>query len=250
MLGTSNYVNYSRRNLKRRAKYVYHTGTLALSTARAGTSCVKEEGPINNWLVIRWTFFHSLSTSSRKEDLMDIDIVESRETRNTLRLTNRRRRSARRIISRVSMIDSYEMKHSSIEWLKMVETKMLVDKWMRLRTKIILTTWPLQYIIITRVIGGFVRTRQVPILCLEHRSDFKQAVSTLQQFQREAEGDPQVPTYSNRSQQWAQSSSTWWNWQGSLWTLYPSESHDGNGPGLEWTGWLVVDCSTWKDSSG
>ena len=44
MLGTSNYANYSRRNPKRSAKYIYHTRTLALSTARAGTSCVKKEG--------------------------------------------------------------------------------------------------------------------------------------------------------------------------------------------------------------
>ena len=250
MLATWNYVNYSTRNTKRSAKYVYHTGTLALSTARAGTSCVKEEGPINNWLVIRWTFFHSLSTSSRKEDLMDIDIVESRETRNTLRLTNRRR-SARRIISRVSMIDSYEMKQF-VNW--MIENgrdeECLSTNGCACGRRSYSPLDPSRILSLQEVIGGFVRTRQVPILCLEHRSDFKQAVSTLQQFQREAEGDPQVPTYSNRSQQWAQSSSTWWNWQGSLWTPYPSESHDGDAPSLEWTGWLVVDCSTWKDSSG
>ena len=60
---------------------------------------------------------------------------------------------------------------------------------------------------------------------LTHRPDFKQALSTLHRLQREAEEDPQVPTYSNRSQQWAQSSSsTWWNWQGSWWTPFPSES--------------------------
>ena len=47
---TSDYVtpltqwaNYSRRNPKRSAKYVYHIGTLASSIARAGTSFVKEE---------------------------------------------------------------------------------------------------------------------------------------------------------------------------------------------------------------
>ena len=35
-------------------------------------------------------------------------------------------------------------------------------------------------------------------------------------------------TYSNTSQQWAQSSSSlWWYWQGSWWTPYPSQSHDG-----------------------
>ena len=66
----------------------FHTGTLVYSAARAGISCEKEQRRIRNSSVTRWTFFHSLSTSSRKEDLMDIDMVKSRETRNTLRLTS------------------------------------------------------------------------------------------------------------------------------------------------------------------
>ena len=71
-------------------------------------------------------------------------------------------------------------------------------------------------------------------LRLTQRPDFKQALSTLHRLQREAEEDPQVPTYSNTSQQWAHSSSsTWWNWQGSWWTPYPSESHDGDAPRIE-----------------
>ena len=35
-LGTTNCANYSTRNPKRSEKYVYHTGTSASSTARAG----------------------------------------------------------------------------------------------------------------------------------------------------------------------------------------------------------------------
>ena len=85
---------------------------------------------------------------------------------------------------------------------------------------------------------------------LTHRPDFKQALSILQRLKQEAEGDPQVPTYSNRNQQWAQSSSsTCWNWQGSWWTSYPSESHDGDAPSTDRTEW-PVECSIWKDSSG
>ena len=42
-LGTSNCVNYSTQNPKRSAKYVYHTGTLALSAARAGTCRIKDK---------------------------------------------------------------------------------------------------------------------------------------------------------------------------------------------------------------
>ena len=45
---------------------------------------------------------------------------------------------------------------------------------------------------------------------LRQRPDFKQALSTLHRLQREAEEDPQVPTYSNKRQQWAQSSSSTW----------------------------------------
>ena len=85
---------------------------------------------------------------------------------------------------------------------------------------------------------------------LSQRPDFKQALSTLHRLQREAEGDPQVPTYSDRSQQWAQSSSSRCrNWQGSWWTPYPSESHDGDARSTERTGDLL-NWSIGKDSSG
>ena len=56
-LETLNCVNCSRRNPKRSAKYVYHTGTLASSIARAGTSCVKEERKIRKSSSTRWTSF-------------------------------------------------------------------------------------------------------------------------------------------------------------------------------------------------
>ena len=68
-----------------------------------------------------------------------------------------------------------------------------------------------------------------------HRPDFKQALSTLQRLKQEAEGDPQVPTYSYKHKQWEarSSSSTWWNWQGSWWTPYHSESQEGDEPSIE-----------------
>ena len=47
----------------------------------------------------------------------------------------------------------------------MVGTKMFVDNGMLLQMKIIPTIWPLKSIIITRVIGGLLRTKQVPMLC-------------------------------------------------------------------------------------
>ena len=65
---------------------------------------------------------------------------------------------------------------------------------------------------------------------LRHRSDFKQALSTLQRLSQAGE-EPHVPTYSYKHEQWkARSSlSTWLNWQGLWWTLH-SESHDGDAP--------------------
>ena len=72
--------------------------------------------------------------------------------------------------------------------------------------------------------GGFVRTRQVP-MPVQRRSDFKQALSTLQKLKEKEEG-------ARRNQQWAQSSSSssWWSWQGSWWTPYSYESHHGDEP--------------------
>ena len=71
---------------------------------------------------------------------------------------------------------------------------------------------------------------------LRHRSDFKQALSTLQRLQQEAGEEPHVPTYSYKHKQWElaqSSSSTWWKWQGSWWSSYNSESQEGGEPSLE-----------------
>ena len=73
---------------------------------------------------------------------------------------------------------------------------------------------------------------------VEHRSDFKQALSTLQQLKQKEEGVLQTSTNFWSNQQWAQSSSSssWWSWQGSWWTLYSYESHDGDEPSTDRTG--------------
>ena len=58
-----------------------------------------------------------------------------------------------------------------------------------------------------------------------HRSDFKKALSTLQQLKQKEEGALQRPTNSDRNRQWALSSSSWWNWQGSWWTPYSYDKY-------------------------
>ena len=48
----------------------------------------KRKRGIRNSSSTRWTFFQFRSTSSRKDDLTDINMVKSRETRNTIRPTS------------------------------------------------------------------------------------------------------------------------------------------------------------------
>ena len=70
---------------------------------------------------------------------------------------------------------------------------------------------------------------------LRNRSDFKQALSTLERRQQEVGEEPHVPTSYYKHKQWEaqSSSSTWWNWQGSWWSSYNSESQEGGEPSIE-----------------
>ena len=62
---------------------------------------------------------------------------------------------------------------------------------------------------------------------VEHRPDFKQALSTLQQLKGKEEE-------AQRNQRWVQSSSSsWWSWQGSWWTPYSYENHHGDEPSTD-----------------
>ena len=63
---------------------------------------------------------------------------------------------------------------------------------------------------------------------VQRRSDFKHALSTLQQLKKKEEEAPQ-------NRRWAQnsSSSSWWSWQGSWLTPYFYESHHGDEPSTD-----------------
>ena len=52
---------------------------------------------------------------------------------------------------------------------------------------------------------------------VRHRTDFKQALSTLRQLKNQED--------TAHLQRWQSSSSSWWSWQGSWWTPYSYESH-------------------------
>ena len=67
---------------KRSAKYVYHTGTSASSTARAGTSCEKEQRRIRNSFNTQWISFLFL-TIKKKGDPTGTVTGRSQGTENT-----------------------------------------------------------------------------------------------------------------------------------------------------------------------
>ena len=210
-LGTSNCANYSTRNPRHSAKYVYHTGTSASSTARAGTSCEKEQRRIRNSFNTQWISFRFLTTTWRKGDSTGTVTGRSQGTRSTTSPI-RSRRSAKRSTTWVSTTDSSETKSSARTCLTTVELKKYVAKWMTLAdedhthhlTQEEIEDYRANWWIRSNTIGS----DTVPI---RHRSDFKQALSTLRQL-KDIEAEAQ------RNQRWSQSySSSWWNWQESWW---------------------------------
>ena len=89
-------------------------------------------------------------------------------------------------------------------------------------------------------------------LPLRKRSDFKQALSTLERLHQEAGEKPFLPTYSYKHKQWqsaSSSSSTWWKWQDSWWSSLNSESQ-GRGKLKSWEGTErpVIDSTLAKTS--
>ena len=219
-LETLNCVNCSRRNPKRSAKYVYHTGTSASSTARAGTSCEKEQRRIRNSFNTQWISFLFLTTFPT-----GTVTGRSQETENTTSPIHSRRSAKRstylgthdRFIRdekfRKNMIDNGRTEeicrqmddladedhihHSTPE-----EIEDYRSNWWIRSNKIGSDTMPIQ-----------------------HRSDFKQALSTLRQL-KDKEDEAQ------RNQRWTQSyPSSWWNWQGSWWnSSYESHHEDVPAP--------------------
>ena len=249
MLGTSNYVNYSRRNPKRSAKVCFSYWNIGIVHCTCGHFLRKRRGA-NQQFIKKTMDLLSIPEYVIKKRRPHGHRYGKKPTGNTFRPTSWRR-NARKSSSKEFMTDSYAMKHSVMEWLKMVETKMFVDNGMLLQMKIIPTIWPHKNITITKVIGGFIQTRQVPILCqwsTDLTSNKHCLPSSNWNKKKELYKRPRTFAEINRRTQ-SSSSSSWWSWQGSWWTPYSYESHDGDEPSTDRTGWPVVQ-SIWNNSSG
>ena len=210
---------------KRSAKYAHHTGTLALSTARAGTSFVKEE---ENQKFIKYTMdplsipdyyikkgrphghrygkkpgdreYFSANQLKKKCKKRGFQGIHDRFTRDeqfrSRMIENGRNEDACRQMDALADEDHthhlFSQDYKSNWWLRSNKTGS--------------DTMPVQ-----------------------RRSDFKQALCTFQQL-KEKEEEAQ------RNQRWAKSSSSsssWWSWQGSWWTPYSNESHHGDEPSTD-----------------
>ena len=182
--------------------------------------------------------------------LMDIEMVRSQETNNITRLTNWRR-NAKREISKESMTDSYEIKNSEFEWLKIIETKIFVDDGMLLRNEHHTHHLTAQEYLHLRANGGFIQINKVLIPC-HWGIDLTSSKHCLpcNGCNKKQEKNHMCLRTLTSTKQWEahSSSSTWWNWQSSWWTPYHSESQERDAQNIEWTV-RPVACNTWQDSS-
>ena len=137
-LGTSNCVNCSTRNPKRSAKYVYHTGTLAWSTARAGTSYEKEER--KNQKFIKYTMdFLSIPDYYIQKGRPHGHRYGKKPGDKEYYIANQLKKKCKKknfqgIHDRFVRDEQFRSR-----MIQIIEQKILVDKWMILRTKVIPT---------------------------------------------------------------------------------------------------------------
>ena len=163
---------------------------------------------------------------------MDIDMVNSRETKEHFK-ANQLKKKCKKEISKESITDSYEIQNSVVEYHRDEE---LCRRWDALADEDHTDHLTAQEYLYYKSKWWLHSNKQGSnTMTLRHRPDFKHALSTLQRLQQEAGEEPHVPPYSYKHQKWEtrSSSSPWWNWQGSWWTPYHSESQNGDAPSIE-----------------
>ena len=231
---------------------------LASFTATTCISCRNKQRSIENSLNIQWIFFQSLSMSSRTGMTSWTQRWEKARRQRILCGWPIKEEIRDERVPRNRMIDSYKIKNAVFEWLKIIGIEEVCrrcghaladeDHTHHLTVQSNNSTM--------RIYDGLHSNKQGSnTMPLRYRSDFKQGIVHLVTMdnRKEARRQNQIflrLTQSNKPKQWEaqSSSSTWWNWQGSWWSSYNSESQEGGEPSLEWTE-RPVSCSIWQDSS-
>ena len=212
-------MNYSIWNPKHSAKYVYHTATSASSTARAGTSCATERRRTRKlsstpWISSRFRNYYikkgrhhghrygkktgdceyyianSLKKKCKKKFYLGIHdrFIRDEKFRKNMFDTGRTEEMCRQMDD---LADEDHTHHLTLEEIRDCR----VNWWIR-SNKVGSDTMPIR-----------------------HRSDFKQALSTLRQLKDKEDAAHQ--------QRWSQSySSSWWNWQEFWWHSSYEHHHE------------------------
>ena len=211
-------------NPKHSAKYVCRTGTLASSTARAGTPCEMERKRTRDSSNTLLNSFRFPITTSRKGD--PTATVTGRKkgiTSTSSRI--RSRRNARREISWVFTTGSSVMKRFRKSMIELGRTEEVCREMDKLANedhthritpdeiRVYRNNWCIR--------SNIVSSDTMPV---RHRANFKEALSTLRRLKNQED-----QAY---HQNWQSSSSSWWNWQDSWWHS-SSEYHRDDGPSTD-----------------
>ena len=164
-LETSNCVNYSMLSQKHNAKHAWRFGTLASSTARAGTSCEMERKRTRDSSSTLLTSFRFKKLLHQERATPRAPLREEARGSRVLHHRIRSRRIARREISWVFTTGSSVMTGSARTWLNWVAVKKYVVKWTNWRTKTTRTTSLQIKFECVETIGGSVRILLVPTRC-------------------------------------------------------------------------------------
>ena len=214
-------------NPKHSAQYVYHTGTSASSTARAGTSCATERRRTRDLSNTPWTSSRFPITTSRKGDPTGTVTGRSQGITST-EPPIRSRRNARRNISWVFTTGSSAMRRFRKNMIELGRSEEICREMDKLAnedhthqiTEDEIRVYRNNWWIRSNTIGS-------DTMPVRHRPDFKQALSTLRQLKNQEDTAHQ--------RRWHSSSSSWWNWQESWWHS-SSEHHHDDGPGTDRSG--------------
>ena len=220
-------MNYSMWNPKHNAKYVCRTGTSALSTARADTSCEMERKRTRDSSSTLLTSFQFPINTSRKGDPTGTATGRSRGITSTFIANSLKKKCKNRDFLGIHdrFIRDERFRKNMIELGRSEEICREMDKLANEdhthhitpdEIHVYRNNWWIR--------SNFVGSDTMPV---RHRADFKEALSTLRRLKNQED----QAFYQN----WQSSSSSWWNWQDSWWH-FSAEYHRDDGPSTDRSG--------------
>ena len=229
-LGTSNCANYSMWNPKHSAKFVCRTGTSALSTARAGTSCEMERRRTRNLSSTLSIFLsipiyyikkgrphgHRYGKKPGDHEYFTANSLKKKcKKKNFLGIHDWFIRDEKFCKNIIDVGRNEEMCREMDKLANEDHTHRITEEEIRVYRN----NWWIR--------SNIVGSDTMPV---RHRADFKQALSTLRQLKNQED--------TAYCQKWQSSFSSWWNLQESWWHS-SSEHHRDDGPSTDWSGKLV-----------